>query len=299
MGETTGISWTDSTWSPVRGCTRISPGCENCYAERLAGRFSGAGKPFEGFVRIGKQGPRWTGKVTLIPEQLAVPLRWRKPRRVFVNSMSDTFHESLSNEEIAAVFGVMAACPQHTFQVLTKRPARMREWFGWVDVDALHVCLRAMDRASDDARRRTVMRTSAITSEWPLPNVWLGVSVEDQQRADERIPELLVTPAAVRWLSVEPMLGPVDLWAYVDGNIRNESVKALRSPPMPGVDWVVCGAESGPGSRPTDLQWARDLRDECRRVGVAYFVKQLVVEGNLRKEMVDFPEDLRIQEFPR
>lgn len=151
MGETTGISWTDSTWSPLRGCSVASPGCENCYAAGIAARFSGSGLPFEGFAKkSAKRGlPQWTGKVELRPEHLADPLRWRKGRRIFVSSMSDVFHEELSNEDIAAIFGVMAAAPQHTFQVLTKRAERMKAWFDWFRAELGDEADAATDRSNE------------------------------------------------------------------------------------------------------------------------------------------------------
>src|SRR5690606_22560010 len=180
----TTIEWTQGTWNPVSGCTRVSPGCDNCYAMRQAHRFSGNCQPYEGLTTIRRGKVDWTGSVRFVPEMLEVPLQ-RKPTTWFVNSMSDLFHESLTNEQIASAFGGMAATPQHTYQILTKRPKRMREWFGWLD-----------------GRR-------------PLHNVWLGVSCEDQARADERIPHLLSTPAAVRFVSAEPLLGPIALRAWM------------------------------------------------------------------------------------
>ncbi len=182
----TSIEWTDTTWSPTRGCSRVSEGCVNCYAERMAARFSGPGRPFHGFAKDGK----WTGKVELIPSKLDDPLRWRKPRRVFVNSMSDLFHEALPFDAISEVYARMACSPQHTFQVLTKRPRRRLEY-----------SRGGMLEAFMGGDHETI---------WPLPNVWEGVSVEDQATADERIPLLLETPAAVRFVSYEPALGPVD-----------------------------------------------------------------------------------------
>lgn len=133
MSTQTSIEWTDVTWNPVRGCSLVSAGCANCYAMKQAHRFSGAGKPYDGLTELGPQGPRWTGKIQLVEEALDAPLHWKKPRRIFVNSMSDLFHEDVTNKFIASVFGVMAACPHHTFQVLTKRPDRLRQWFGWVE----------------------------------------------------------------------------------------------------------------------------------------------------------------------
>lgn len=254
--QATEIQWTEKTWNPVRGCTRVSEGCTRCYAERQAARYSGPGLPFEGFAVNTPAGPRWTGKVELIPEKLGEPLRMRKPAMIFTNSMSDLFHEGLSNEDIAAVFGVMAACPQHTFQVLTKRPARMLEWFGWLE-RAAAVAKRDLFQSDGlDWTRQHVMRAATLRTgmafprgrshigmdaPWPLPNVWLGVSCEDQATADERIPLLLQCPAAVRWVSAEPLLGPVDLarWvaggrtmhmsANVEGALRNRSFSGLIS----------------------------------------------------------------------
>jgi protein gp37 len=303
----TAISWTHRpgtrgrTWNPIRGCSRVSEGCMHCYAERTAGRFSGPGKPYEGLVRITKQGARWTGDVRLVPEHLADPLRWREPSTVFVNSMSDLFHEALTNDQIAAVFGVMAACPQHTFQALTKRAKRMREWFRWaggcVDMiacrtdDALEVA--GMGRA-ERARVDALIGRDQRAAPWPLPNVWLGCSVENQAAADERIPELLATPAAVRFLSCEPLLGPLDLThrapncalvgatarrTFRTNGGRDEAAIPAHLRPPPTIDWVIAGCESGPGARPCDVAWLRSLRDQCVAAGVPYFLKQAVEGG--------------------
>ena len=292
------IEWTDKVWNATRGCSRVSPGCGGaagqggCYAERQAYRFSGPGQPYEGLVRLGKQGPRWTGVVRLIPEKLTEPLRWRKPQRIFVDSMSDLFHEALTNEEISAVFGVMAACPQHTFQVLTKRASRMREWFEWVDrvrVEAgcSHAFLCAYSARDAGAQHRSFSIRTAGASRWPLPNVHLGVSCEDQRRADERIPDLLQCPAAVRWVSAEPLLGPIDLTRLdvSDGWLLNALKSGAYTTPEeqssrvlhahPRLSWLVAGGESGPGARPMDIAWMRSLRDQCKSAGVPYFAKQM------------------------
>lgn len=223
----TDIQWTDATWNPVRGCSRVSPGCDNCYAMRQAHRFSNPGGPYEGLTTLRKGKVDWAGSARLIPEMLDQPLRWRKPRRIFVNSMSDLFHSSLTNEEIAAVFGVMAAAPQHTFQVLTKRPERMVEWFKWVqesEGDPWTTCLRETvcwvpTDAGNGITEDGVYRHGVEGAElWPLPNVWPGVSVENQATADKRIPLLLSTPAAVRFISAEPLLGPIDLKGWGDNS---------------------------------------------------------------------------------
>ena len=287
MGDGTGISWTDATWNPVRGCSRISEGCRHCYAERVAARFSDEGQPYHGLaVRKLKvisddeqrTEARWTGEVRLVPEHLADPLRWHKPRRIFVNSMSDLFHERLTNEQIAAVFGVMAASPQHTFQALTKRARRMREWFAWYQPGAVDRIANALDDAlianGADFRSRSAINRASRDATWPLPNVWLGVSVENQNAADDRVSDLLTTPAAVRFISAEPLLGPTSLWAFIDGELRNKSLSALGSGPLPGLDWVIAGCESGPGARPCDVTWLRSIRDQCAAARVAFFLKQ-------------------------
>jgi protein gp37 len=217
MAYPTPIEWTDATWNPVRGCTRITLGCGGpnheggCYAEKMAARFSDPGQPYHGFAERTPHGGRWTGKVALIEDQLMLPLRWKKPRRIFVNSMSDLFHENLPDEAIDKVFAVMALCPQHTFQVLTKRAERMREYLNncqgniW---DAWARLSRGRPNRVSLIEGQPIVKTAP---DWPLPNVWLGVSCERQQEADERIPYLLRTPAAIRFVSAEPLLGPIDL----------------------------------------------------------------------------------------
>jgi protein gp37 len=299
MGKTT-ISWTNKTWNPVRGCRRVSPGCEHCYAEATAGRFCGPGQAYEGLatrkLRVISDDEqqvvsRWTGKVRFVAEHLGDPLKWRAPQLVFVNSMSDLFYEDLTNEQIAAVFGVMAAAPRHTFQVLTKRPQRMREWFEWAaraevpyaglphHDDHVHqrsVCCRyawMLPQSEEMLARGEVygLHPSDEVLEhqsgpWPLPNVWLGVSVEDQERAEERVPLLLDTPAAVRFLSCEPLLGPL--------NLANAHLPCYGRERR--VDWVIAGCESGYGMRPCYVAWLRSLRDQCAAAKVPFFLKQAV-----------------------
>lgn len=247
MGAKTGISWTDSTWNPATGCTRVSPGCDHCYAETLTERFRNTqGHYFEqGF------------DVVLRPDKLDLPLRWPGPRKVFVNSMSDLFHEQIPDEYIARVFAVMAAAPRLTFQVLTKRHGRMRSLLAGAKVNGF---LDAMGAAM---LQHTPTRGGV---QWPLPNVWLGVSVEDQKWADIRIPALVETPAAVRFLSCEPLVGPVNLgaWPYLD-----EQEDGYRP-----IDWVIVGGESGRGARLMEADWARSLHDQCIAAGIPFFFKQ-------------------------
>jgi len=215
----TTIEWTDITWNPTDGCLVCSPGCANCYAMRIAGRFAGPGGRYEGLVTIGKNKRAiWTG-VSHLNNALGGPLSWREPRKVFVNSMSDLFFEGLSDEDIAAVFAIMAACPHLVFQVLTKRATRMRTWYQWWsrlnhrhDVTTLEVMQRALRERADEATlakwyrlmQRRVAASGAIP--WPLPNVWVGVSVEDQKHGVPRIAEIAHVPARVRFLSLEPLL---------------------------------------------------------------------------------------------
>jgi protein gp37 len=248
MGKTK-IEWTSHVWNPVRGCLRVSPGCEHCYAETMARRFPW-GQPY-----VNEQG-RWNGKVELVPHLLDVPLRWREPRTIFVNSTSDLFHESLTDLGIAKVFGVMAEAPQHTFLVLTKRAERMCQWSEW-----------ALSRIA-----------------WALPNVWLGVSAESQEWADKRIPLLLQTPAAHRFVSLEPLLGPINLRHLTDGTLYGGGVRDALSgywnhEPLdegmgPFLDQVIVGGESGPGARECRVEWIRSIIKQCKAAGVPCFVKQ-------------------------
>jgi protein gp37 len=293
MADKSAIEWCDSTWNPTRGCSRVSPGCGGpghaggCYAEGVAARFSNAGFPYHGFAERKRTGSKWTGKVALIDHMLAIPLRWKEPRRIFVNSMSDLFHEALSDSDIDKVFAVMALCSQHTFQVLTKRPQRMADYISYNRhslIGAGDVCTRiatAVDALSDDDHIR-MLSPQNVRRRWPLPNVWLGVSVEDQTRADERIPLLLETPAAVRFLSCEPLLGPVDLRflqpgdppVEIDALAGTHGVLRPHRGISPRLDWVIAGGESGPRARPMHPAWARSLRDQCAAAEVPFFFKQ-------------------------
>lgn len=286
------------------GCSKQSAGCRNCYAigaaasvlRRLDGRAkSETGRAtveaYREALDLAGSKPRWSGRAVPMPHQLAKPLGWRAPRRVFVNSMSDLFHPTVSDDYIAAVFGVMAAAPQHTFQVLTKHPQRAAEWFRWV---------ARLNSAGDRLRRGGHVAYDVCTIEaarlvdppylppgrpgsWPLPNVWLGTSVEDQATADERIPHLLECPAAVRWVSYEPALAPVDFTRIdIPGlnmapTFRFDALRGggSRTTSPWRLNWIVVGGESGPGARPFDVEWARDTIRACREAGVPVFVKQL------------------------
>jgi protein gp37 len=269
--SSTTIEWTDATWNPVRGCVKVSPGCKHCYAETFAERWRGIpGHTYErGFD------PR------LVPEMLSAPLAWRKPRKVFVNSMSDLFGEFVPFEYTAAVFGVMAEASRHTFQVLTKRAFRMRAFFAWVASKtggpydpppsflvrtmATNLCVEDVDQGASDP--------------WPLPNVHLGVSVEDRKYGAPRIDVLRRVPAAVRFLSIEPLL---------------EDVGALD---LTGIHQVIVGAESGHGARPMREDWVRSVRDQCIAQGVAFFYKQRL-DGRGRKVSLPVLDGRQWAEFP-
>ncbi len=294
MAETS-IEWSDKVWNPVRGCSLVGPGCTNCYAMKQAHRFSAPGQPYAGLTRLRtKGGPVWTGTVREVPEMLGEPLRWRKPSRVFVNSMSDLFHEDVSDDFIEAVFGVMQSAGHHTFQVLTKRPERMQHFMSHASAErcAAEMVLRKIDFESPGGRRDR-LRHDPPGWTWPPRNVWLGVSVEDQQRAEERIPHLLATPAAVRFLSCEPLLGPLTIGLR---GVIPATIARGYAPVSSRIDWAIVGGESGPGARPCHAGWVHNLVREFVDVEVPIFVKQAgayVVDRNdvgFEAETVDPPD---------
>jgi protein gp37 len=332
MADKSKIEWTDATWNPIRGCSRVSEGCRNCYAETVANRFCGPGSAYEGVVQIDANGKglgKWNGQIKFVEKRLLDPLHWKQPRKIFVNSMSDLFHENVTDEMLDRIFAVMALCPQHTFQILTKRPERMLAYLEGLDVDG-------HDMAGSDGAMRWATEAGGFFSlgkrvdrliaeficdahedtclfddtdpdgeridefyclkpiQWPLPNVWLGVSVENQPAADERIPLLLKTPAAVIFISAEPLLGALNLMSNLGGTAWIGGQRGCGglhhgdgSPDCPsylhhhhddrcarGIDWVIVGGESGPGARPMHPDWARSLRDQCVAAGVPFFFKQ-------------------------
>ena len=247
----TKIGWAEHVWNPITGCTRVSTGCTHCYAERMAKRLQAMGKP--GYQDAIDKNGRWTGRVSFVESALDIPLRRKRPTVYFVNSMSDLFHADIEFDWLDAIWSVMARCPQHTFQVLTKRASLLPDRVQAM-VDAYGV----------------------------LPNVWLGVSVENQAAADERIPFLVRSPAAIRFLSCEPLLGPIDLsgrtvqGVWIDQDYANLDPGLGEIVEQDGwpIHWLICGGESGPNARPMAPQWARDLRDQCLEAGLPYFFKQ-------------------------
>lgn len=306
------IEWTGKTWNPITGCSRISPGCQNCYAEKMARRLKAMGKV--AYQDAINSDGRWTGKIRVSESALDTPLRRKKPTVWFVDSMSDLFHKKVDITIQTYIFEIMAKTPQHTYQILTKRADRLMPL--WNEIGA------------GVAYRLGEQRTPGF---WPLKNVWLGVSVENQQYADERIPFLLQTPATVRFLSCEPLLGPLELWKYLannslfkakywgDGNISgqkniNGTITAWdgeRNQFEDGLDihWVIIGGESGPGAREFRMEWAGNIVSQCKSARVPVFVKQMGDNatwdsermnnfGPKGKEMSKWPEYLQVREFP-
>jgi len=258
MSSETSIEWTNASWNPTTGCDRVSPGCDHCYALTLAKRLKGMGAAhYQNDGDPSTSGPGFAS--TMHPDSLGWPLKRRKPTKIFVNSMSDLFHDDVTVEFIARVFAVMAVTPRHTYQILTKRHARLRSLLGGQGrVEFLLWYSQALGELL--ATYPGLDREPPV---WPLPNVHLGVSVEDQKWADIRVPALLATPAAVRFLSMEPLLGPVDLGHMLALDEFDR-----------GIGWVIVGGESGSGARPMHPDWVRLIRDQCQAAGVPVFFKQ-------------------------
>jgi protein gp37 len=283
MSDKTKIEWTDATWNPITGCSIVSAGCTNCYAMKLAGTRLKDHPTRIGLTSPSNAGPVWNGKVRFNESMLDQPLRWKRPRRIFVCAHGDLFHENVPDKWIDRVFAVMALAPRHNFQVLTKRPERMLEYFHTLEYRSHQIAKDLLNYLAEypDIIGRHITDESYPFKDgqpddeprlyqMPLPNVWLGVSVEDQKSADTRIPELLATPAALRWISAEPLLGPVDLTEF-----------AYK------IDWVVAGGESGTVARPMNPKWVRELRDQCAAYGLPFLFKQW---GNWSPMEDDVPE---------
>lgn len=316
MGDTN-IQWTDKTWNPVVGCQKVSEGCRNCYAKTLHDMRHRA-------HREGKQVPAQYAKpfeeIQLMPNRLGDPLSWKKPQRVFVNSVSDLFHKDVPNRFLDMVFAAMALAKQHIFQVLTKRADRMQEYVSNVRGAQRFRDINSAAREVTGSDYVSVLPTQAhgmVDGVWPLPNVHLGVSVENQAAADSRIPHLLATPAAVRFLSCEPLLSEVDLsrlwlvdksgwWNGLDGRLTckmhmdngQEAWVETEQPLRPHVDWVIVGCESGSKRRAMQEAWASSLVEQCNTAGVKCFVKQMEVNGRVSGEIEEFPQQLRVRRYP-
>ena len=259
MADNSKIEWTDATWNVITGCSPISPGCVNCYASQLAGTRLKNHPSRTGLTREVNGKPLWTGEVRFNEEWLKNPIRWKKPRKIFVCAHSDLFHENVPDVWIDKVFAVMALCPRHTFQVLTKRPERMLKYITELTRDRntrLDVAVRTFGYS-------LIFDGIPLISRWPFSNVWLGVTVENQYMLDERVPALIKTPAVKRFVSAEPLLGPLDF------SIRNDKFEMVQ-----GIDWIIVGGESGPDARPMPIHWARQIRDQCIKASIPFFFKQ-------------------------
>lgn len=334
MSSASNIEWTQATWNPVSGCTRVHAGCDHCYAVTMTHRLASMGKSkYAGLTVLNPRGDRhFNGVVKCHEDALTVPLRWRKPRRVFVNSMSDLFHEKVPDRFIRLVFAAMSYAGQHTFQVLTKRPARAAAFFADPEND-LSACqaewvVAGIDDTTPTGKHRVGRRgsTGSINGTrrgvgdgnyWPLPNVWIGTSVSDQPTADAMVPHLLRCPG-VRFVSYEPALGPVDFSAFFGGPYVGLPGDKIIPNYNLGIDWIIVGGESGTGARPFDAEWARSVIAQGKAAGVPVFVKQLGgrpcdTRGDVPEEfgdvalrlrskkggdMSEWPDDLRVREFP-
>lgn len=306
MSDNSSIEWTEASWSCLAGCTWASPGCDNCYAATMTRRLEAMGQSDYAGLATRKH---FNGVVRPIEHKLSVPLRWKKPRLIFVNSMSDVFHKDVPFEFVDKVFCVMNATATtlpaspdsrrwHTYQVLTKRPYRMAEYMlsraGTFPLGE-HPLFRVRGEVMG-GHGPGLMNAAAVLL-WPPDNVWLGTSIENQEQADERLPHLLHCPAAVRFVSAEPLLGNIDITA-----IRRRHAEGYMRP-LDGrfnkLDWVIVGCESGPHRRTMKTEWAESLADQCSAAGVPFFMKQMEIDGKVCHDLEAFPETLRRREFPQ
>lgn len=294
----TGINYLDETWNLILGCNHASSGCSNCWAEGVSHAHASHPNPkisgaYKGVTKNGK----WTGKVKCLEGRLTIPLHWKKPRTIGVSFMGDLFHEDVPTNFIGKVLAVMALCPQHQFLILTKRPERLKNFMTIIGLEheigkiAYNV---AEENGIDWDWRWRKYETATGEKRWPLPNVMLGVSVEDQKTADERIPLLLQTPATKRFVSYEPALGPVifsGAWNdYLNGWAPRDHPDSLRKPTNK-LDLIIMGGESGPGFRSMDLSWARSVMNQCHWANTCFFFKQVAGKGPI-------PKDLMIRQWP-
>lgn len=312
------IEWTEHTWNPiVSGCSIISEGCTNCYAMQMANRLEAMGQEkYKGLTRKTAKGKIvWTGKININLDDKALyePLHRKKPTMYFVNSMTDLFHEEVPFEAIDKIMAVIALCPQHTFQLLTKRADRMYEYFTCDrdEVDSFSKIMTLIDIYIEDVPKEHQSKYDILQSKAHesiakfgyLPNLWNGVSIENQEQADKRIPYLLETPAKVRFLSIEPLLGSIDLnrgTLNVLKKIPPPTIEGFVNSPISTIDWVIVGGESGHHARPMHPDWVRSIKNQCQEAGVPFFFKQFSSNNNKDYKCYEkFPKDLQIRELPR
>lgn len=322
MSDKTGIEWADASWPVITGCTHISDGCDNCYAANLTSTRLRHLPEYAGLAENG----RFNGTVRCLPDRLDWPLHWRKPRRIFVSDMADLFHPDVPDLFITEVFDVMEQAPQHTFQVPTKRHARMRSFVRRRMENRAEYAAKFDDCPTGAMRNSPAAQWARKRAVTPQPNIWLGVSAENQKWADIRIPALLDTPTAVRFVSAEPLLGPINLHAndnglhnwlpdygpqYDDGTgdavCQAHGISHCRQG-CNFVDWLIVGGESGQGARKMDLAWAQSLIHQCENADVPVFMKQVgsvaapslgPFAGRKGGNWDAFPDGLRVRQFPR
>ncbi len=274
----TKINWCDETWNPITGCSPISPGCANCYAKQMAQRLKGRyGYPVDDPF-----------KPTPHRDKLGLPLLWKKPRRIFVCSMGDLFHNDVGVAYPAEVIAATTLCPQHRFLILTKRPTGMLMFFDWA---------RYTEGGNENISeaREDMIFDERDPCDWDpeFPNLWLGTSCENQEYADKRIPHLLKIPAAVRWLSLEPLLSPIDIRKWLG------PIFPKLCPPEEGILWTVIGCESGHGRRPCKIEWVHSIVEQCQAANVPVWVKQIEIDGKVETDMAKFPKELQVRELPK
>ena len=277
------IEWTNETWNPVIGCSKISEGCENCYAEKMAFRlahmeWSNDYRKLNYCNVICPDTKKWTGKTQFVKEAITKPLEWKKPRKIFVCSMGDLFHETISFESIDMLMAIITCSPQHTFQILTKRPERMLEYFtqdkrklieGWEDA-SYEIGISDKNGEPDGAACYIYNRSQ---DEWPLKNIWLGVTCENQQRTNERLPVLLKIPAAKKFISCEPLLGDIDFYKFSSSLPSDKNHPWRNEAILFGIDWLIVGGETGTNASPMHPDWARNLKYQCIPAKVPFFFK--------------------------
>lgn len=296
MTAKTTIEWTNKTWVPITGCTRVSSGCDFCYAAKMTEKFGNQG--FANYKGLYGNG-HFNGKVRIIEDRIHEPLKWVKPQKVFLTSMSDLFHKEVPDETLYRIFAVMSLCQDFTFQILTKRHVRMNQFLNGCPTHEIEQHREAIFNSNIKVAKKRTKKLAFFGAQdwdWPLPNVWVGVSVENSERADERIPALLESKASVRFISAEPLLGGMLIESYLrkKPKIYDMGYHSWDR----GLDWVIAGSESGQGARPMNEDWIRSLRDQCVENDVRFFYKQKL-DPNGSKISTPALDGKRWTQFPK